>query len=75
MLFNNFGSDIKTLEHNLEFIINKCLKSTHEDVVTLGETLLSWSTELLNAYSDKNIYGISNGIAESFLIPLPGKPR
>ena len=59
------GSDIKTLEHNLEFIINKCLKSTHEDVVTLGETLLSWSTEVLNAYSDKNIYEISNGIAES----------
>ena len=59
------GSDIKTLEHNLEFIINKSLKSTHKDVVTLGETLLSWSTEVLNAYCDKNIYGISNGIAES----------
>ena len=46
-------------------MINKSLKSTYKDDVTLGETLLEWSTEILNAYSDKNIYGISNGIAES----------
>lgn len=47
------GSNIKTLKHNLEFIINKCLKSTQKDVVTLGETLLEQSTEILNTYSNK----------------------
>lgn len=58
------GEDIKIIKRNLEFIINKCLNSLHDDVVTLGSTLLDWSTEIINAYSNLNKYGISNGIAE-----------
>ena len=58
------GENIEIIKRNLEFIINKCLNSLHDDVVTLGSTLLDWSTEIINAYSNLNKYGISNGIAE-----------
>lgn len=59
------GTDLDSLAKSLEFIINRCLSYIYQDVNTLGNTLLDWSTEILNAYSDLNVYNISNGMAES----------
>lgn len=58
------GTDKNIITRNLEFLINKCLASIHSDVVTLGNTLLDRSVEIINAYSEENKYNISNGIAE-----------
>lgn len=64
LLSEKKGTDKNTITRNLEFIINKCLTSIHSDVVTLGNTSLDRSEEIINAYSEENKYNISNGIAE-----------
>ena len=68
--FCNLFEDRKGLskmqvEKNLEFIINKANNSLYKPLVTLSETLLEWSEEIINAYSDVNELKVSNAIAES----------
>lgn len=65
--FNKYfvpSSDFEEAKLNLEFLIQKALGSTVKEIVTLGETLLNWSDEILNSYSNKNILNISNAVAE-----------
>lgn len=57
-------SDTSEIEKNLEFIIYKASSSSDKDVRKLSETLLNRSEEIINAYSEKNSYKISNGVAE-----------
>lgn len=64
----NFSDDkyreVKEIEKRLEYLIYKSNQNSDKDINTLGNTLLDWSSEIINAYSDKNVYKISNAIAE-----------
>lgn len=64
LLIQRKGEYFEIIEKHLDFIINKCLISECEEIVTLGNTLLNWSVEIVNSFSNLNTFNISNGIAE-----------
>lgn len=57
-------SDVGTIEKNLSFLIYKANQNTDKDIRKLGDTLLNWSEEIINAYSIRNDLMLSNATAE-----------
>lgn len=62
--YMQIGKDDKDLEISLDFIINRCLNSTYEEINTIGSTLVSFYKEILNYFSSVNSFKLSNAVAE-----------
>lgn len=64
-LYMTFKSNESQLNKYLEYIINQLLDSGVEPMETIGATLLEFSFEILNLFSEKNKYKLTNAIAEA----------
>lgn len=59
------GKSDEDLKSDLEFIIQRLINSLNPKIQIIGNTMIEYFDEILNAYSSANKYNLTNAVAES----------